>query len=232
MKGIIPNIKTHLVPISKSKRPGTKGKKGSITIHNTANPKSTAQNERDWLVNPSNTRTASWHYAVDDKQAVLAIPEDEVAWHAGHAEGNKSSIGIEVCESGDQVKTWKHAVGLTAKILHENGWGVDKVRTHKSWSGKQCPRLILPRWNEFIKDVEETLKSLKGQGQNPGSPAKQDLSVVDIKMSFDGGPAEKFEGVFVDGRNFVGARQILERLGFKVGWDNKTQVILVDKQKS
>ena len=75
------------IPISNDKRPGTKIKAEYITVHSTANERSTAQNERDWLVNPSNKRKASWHIAVDEKQAVEAIPLNEIAYHAGNREG-------------------------------------------------------------------------------------------------------------------------------------------------
>jgi len=146
------------IPIVAQTRPGTKVEMSSITIHNTANPTSTAINERNWLINPSNTRIASWNIAVDDKMAVEAIPIDEIAYHAGNALGNRTSIGIEVCESGDQDKTWDNAVRLIASMLDERGWGVERVQTHRSWSGKNCPRLILPRWDEFINDIKSHMK--------------------------------------------------------------------------
>ena len=149
------------IPIRPDRRPGVKAKMTSITIHNTANPRSTAINERNWLVNPSNKRIASWHIAVDDNIAVEAIPLDEVAYHAGTTAGNQTSIGIEVCESGDQVKTWNNAVKLVAKMLHDRGWTTERVRTHKSWSGKNCPRLILPRWREFILDISKEMVGME-----------------------------------------------------------------------
>ena len=148
------------IPISPNRRPGTKAIMKSITIHNTANPKSNALGERNWLVSKDNKRTASWHIAIDDKQAIEAIPLDEVAWHAGNSVGNNSSIGIEVCESGNQKRTWDNAVALIAKLLHERNWDINRVTTHKAWSGKNCPRLLLPRWNEFIQAIKKELDKL------------------------------------------------------------------------
>lgn len=163
MLGLFLKPKEDFIPKTtpNKRRPGTKLNATSITIHNTGNPSSTAKNERGWLTNPSNTRTASWHYVVDEKEIILAIPVNEIAYHAGTANGNSTSIGIEICESGDQKIVWKNAVGLTAQLLFERNWDIDKVRTHKSWSGKECPRLILPRWNEFLNDTKETLEHLK-----------------------------------------------------------------------
>ena len=93
-----------------------------ITIHSTGNPKSTAMNERAWLTNPNNNVTASWHICVDEKEAVEAIPLNEVAWHAGDGgsgTGNRRSISIEICESGDRAKTLENAIKLTANLQQQ-----------------------------------------------------------------------------------------------------------------
>lgn len=155
------NYKINHIPISKDKRPGTKMTPTSITIHSTANPKSTALNERNWLVNPSNDRTASWHIAVDDKEIIEAIPLNEIAYHAGKREGNNTSIGIEICESGDRAKTIQNTIELVAKMLYERKWGVDKLKRHFDWSGKICPGILSKNnwegWNAFKIQVEREL---------------------------------------------------------------------------
>lgn len=148
-------------------RPGTKMTPTTITIHSTGNPKSTAKNERGWLTNPANDRIASWHICVDEKEAVEAIPLNEVAWHAGdgNGQGNRASIGIEICESGDREKTLANAVRLVVKLLKERGWGVDRLRRHYDWSGKVCPRILMANdwrgWKDFIKTVEKELKPVE-----------------------------------------------------------------------
>jgi len=147
------------------KRSGLKVNMASITIHNTGNPKSTARNERNYLTNPHNTSVTGYHIVIDENEAIECISTNERAWHAGdgaNGPGNNTSIGIEVCESGEQNKVWDNAVNLVAKMLKERNWGVDRVTTHQRWSGKNCPRLILPRWNEFIKDIEKELLNLRG----------------------------------------------------------------------
>jgi len=150
-------------------RPGKKLNLQYITIHSTGNPTSTAMNERNWLVNPSNTRVASWHIAVDEKLAVEAIPLDEVAYHAGTSAGNNTSIGIEICESGNREKTLDNAVKLVAKMLHERNWGVDKLRRHYDWSGKNCPRIMSANnwkeWDRFKFNVNKELMFLRQGGK-------------------------------------------------------------------
>ena len=167
-----------------NRRPGTSMHPEYITIHSTGNPSSTARNERGWLTNSSNTRTASWHIVVDEKEAIEAIPLNEVAWHAGDGgsgTGNHKSIGIEICESGDRQKTLANAANLVAKMLNERGWGVDRLRRHFDWSGKICPRIMQQNnwagWEQFKKDVAKELAggaSTVTQDKNqPSSWAKE-----------------------------------------------------------
>lgn len=115
----------------------------SITIHSTGNLTSTARNERDNLARVDNTRHASFHIVVDDKEGIECIPLDEVAWHAGdgyYGEGNRTSISIEICESGDRAKTLENAARIAAKIMQEQN--ITKMVRHFDWSEKICPRIL------------------------------------------------------------------------------------------
>lgn len=203
MLGTVLKVRQDLIPVDKYRRKGVKMTPTTLTIHNTANEKSTAANERAWLVNKENKVQASWHYVVDEKEVVLAIPEDEVALHSGTTAGNYSSISIEVCESGNQDIVWKNAVGLAASILYRRGWGVDKLRKHKDWSGKDCPRKIIPVWGKFVADIQETLNSLKGQAPSTtptpdptlkGAPFVKGKVIAD-KLNVRKGPAATFDVV-------------------------------------
>ena len=153
-----------------------------LTVHSTANPGSTARNERAWLTNPANKRTASWHICVDEREAVEAIPLDEVAWHAGdgtNGNGNRRSIGIEICESGDRTKTLENAAELIAVLLQRLGLGTEKLRRHYDWSGKPCPRILMTDnwvgWENFKCEVEKHLDALESNSglTNPINPTIQ-----------------------------------------------------------
>ena len=163
------------IPLNLDKRPGLKINPRFITIHSTANPTSTAENERGWLTNPGNTRKASWHIVVDEHRAIEAIPLDEVAYHSGSREGNNTSIGIEMCESGNRQAVLARTIKLVAKMLHERNWGVDRLRRHYDWSGKVCPRILSDNnwsgWKKFIADVEKELNLLK-QGKEAAMPKR------------------------------------------------------------
>ena len=143
-----------------------------ITVHNTANDAS-ANNEASYHNN--NNNEVSFHYVVDDKEAIQVIPESRNAWHAGDGgsgTGNRYSIGIEICYSksgGDRfVQAEKNAAYLTATLLKKYGWGIDRVKKHQDWSGKYCPHRTLDMgWDRFLNMVKAELDKLNKPAQQP-----------------------------------------------------------------
>ena len=105
---------------------------------------------------------------------IQAIPFNRNAWHCGDGGGSKDlkvlkkgkriSIGIEICYSksggGRYTAAEENAVQYIAKLLKENGWGIDRVKKHQDWNGKYCPHRILSeeRWNSFLKRIEQAMK--------------------------------------------------------------------------
>lgn len=144
-----------------------------ITIHNSYND-APAKNEASY--HNSNSNQVSFHIAIDDIEAIEVIPLNRNAWHCGdgNGNGNRKSIGIEICYSklgGEKYdKSEANAVLLVAKMLHERKWGIDRVRTHMSWSGKYCPHRILDKkngWQDFLNRVQAELKRLNSGKQKP-----------------------------------------------------------------
>lgn len=135
-----------------------------IVVHNTANDAS-ARNEIAYMI--GNNQEVSFHYAVDDKEAVQGIPEDRNAWHCGDGEygkGNREGVAIEICYSksgGDRfTQAEKNAVELIVSILKKYNWGVDKVTKHQDYSGKYCPHRTLDLgWDRFIKMIEAKMNN-------------------------------------------------------------------------
>ena len=163
-----------LLPKGHRLRPGGAYPKTTITIHSTANANSTALNERAWLDNPINNRYASWHYCVDENGVVQAIPDQEEAWHCGDTGGNRHSLSIEICESGDRVKTLLNAAKFAAEKLVEYGLTIENLRRHTDWVDKDCPRILIDPvyiyrnygWNWFVKQVEEAVESMAEKRYN------------------------------------------------------------------
>lgn len=153
------------------KRPGTHLVPKSITIHSTDNPRSTPQNERDWLMNPSNKRWASWHICVGDSYAIEAIPLNERALHAGHSRGNTESIGIEMVETGNRQKVICNTVKLTAKLLKQFNLTTNDVVRHYDWSKKNCPSILnYSGWKGWVEF--KTLLRLEIEGDKNMSEEK------------------------------------------------------------
>lgn len=136
-----------------------------ICIHNTAND-ATASNEISYM--QSNDNSVSFHIAVDDKEAILGLPLDRNAWHAGDGstgDGNRNYISVEICYSksgGDRFsQAEKNASNIVAKILKQYGWGVAQIRKHQDFSGKYCPHRTLDMgWQRFLNMIQDELDTL------------------------------------------------------------------------
>ncbi len=134
-----------------------------ITVHNTYNDAS-AENEISYMI--GNNNSVSFHVAVDDKEAVQGIPFDRNAWHAGdgNGNGNRKSIGVEICYSlsgGDRYyKAEDNAAIVIAQLMKQFNIPISNVRTHKSWSGKHCPHRMLDegRLDQFIEKINKAFK--------------------------------------------------------------------------
>lgn len=132
----------------------------TLTIHSTGNLKSTARNERNWLVNPNNKSDASWNICVDENEAIIAIPLNEKSNHSGNGVGNNTSIGLEICESGDREKTLKNAIKVSTYILKKYNLTYKDLRQHYDWNGKNCPRILREtnRWEWFVNEVKKEME--------------------------------------------------------------------------
>lgn len=163
-----------------------------ITVHNTANDAS-ARNEASYM--RSNNNQVSFHDVVDDKEVVHCIPHNRNAWHAGDGgsgTGNRKTIGIEICysKSGGSRFTAaeKNAAAYIATLLKQKGWGLDRVKRHKDWSGKNCPhRTMALGWTRFLNMIADAMGSAHVSGGGSGSEIKKNTktTVVDGSWGID-----------------------------------------------
>ena len=132
-----------------------------LTIHSTGNLKSNARQERNWLVNTTNKSGASWNICIDDKEAIIAIPLNEKSNHSGSNTGNLTSIGLEICESGDREKTLKNAIQISAFILKEFNLTYKDLRQHYDWNKKNCPPILRKEnmWEWFVIEVKKEMEA-------------------------------------------------------------------------
>ena len=143
-----------------------------ITIHNTSNSAS-ADAEIRYMI--SNDNQTSFHVCVDEKEVIQAIPFNRNAWHAGDGgsgTGNRKSIGIEIARStGDAnlfARAEQNCAEYVAKLLKERGWGIDRVKRHKDWSGKNCPHKTMEKgWQRFLNMIQTELNKLNQPKPQP-----------------------------------------------------------------
>lgn len=137
-----------------------------ITVHNTANDAS-AVNEITYM--NRNDYEISYHFAVDDIQAVQGLPLNRNGWHAsdgGSGFGNRKTIAIEICYSlsgGARFdKAEENAAELIAQLLQEYGWGIDRVKRHYDYAPnkKYCPHRTMDKgWQRFLNMIQSKLNS-------------------------------------------------------------------------
>lgn len=145
---------SHLIPKTNKEAYGYSMKPEYITVHNTGNPNASALANSTYV--DKNNGYVSWHFTVGPNEVYQELPINISGWHAGdgaQGTGNRKSIGIEVVEINGAEET---AVKFIAQLLLATGLTIDKVVPHKHWSGKICPRLILPHWDKFISDINKS----------------------------------------------------------------------------
>jgi N-acetylmuramoyl-L-alanine amidase len=156
-----------------------------ITIHNTGNSSigANAKAHANYIKGDTAANApVSWHYTVDDKCIFQHIPDNEDAFHAGDGagDGNRKSIGIEICMNadGDLIKATDNAAELTASLCRKYCIPTENIRQHQQWSGKNCPQMIRRNepysWNDFILKVKEFLTPQPEKSKEDISMPKKD----------------------------------------------------------
>lgn len=153
-----------IIPAGRNNRPGFEMTPLYITIHDTGNLNAGARNHASYLKNPSTED--SWHFTVDDKEVIQHLELSENGWHAGdgrYGQGNRRSIGIEICmhHGQDRTKAEENAAQLVAHLLKTvpslKPWP-ESIKQHFDWTGKNCPQILRGRpngWEGFLKLVEK-----------------------------------------------------------------------------
>ena len=114
----------------------------------------------------------------------------------GTTKGNNTSIGIEICEYTDkekQRKAYHNAIELVKVLLEYYNWGVDKVRTHKSWSGKACPAYLLQgkwgfTWDWFKNQISEA----KAPSNNEVDDGSFRVKILADELNVRSGPSTDY----------------------------------------
>lgn len=191
-------------------RPAWAMKPKKITIHNTGNSGrgAGAKSHNTYIHNlaskdPRDTTHVSWHLTVDDKFIYQHLPFNENAWHCGDGSGvksgNRTSIGIEICENPDMdyKRAEENAIALTVHLMKAFGLMPADVVPHQAWSGKYCPRVILSRDGTFTPFRERITKAYKSNSvdttkevpklHKPSSGSLRKFEIEFLKKALDDG---------------------------------------------
>lgn len=165
-----PKLDVQLLTINDYSRPGTKSDKiQSIVIHYTANPGSSAQQNRDYFegLKDSHLTQASSHFIVGiHGEIIQCIPTWEVAYASNSR--NNDSVSIETChktEDGSYTKkTYASLVQLTAWLCMKFDLTERDVIRHYDITEKNCPKYFVEHedaWDDFRQDVKEQMKAMR-----------------------------------------------------------------------
>lgn len=159
-----PELDVQLLPVNMYSRSGkTLEQVNGIVVHYTANPGSTAQQNRDYFAGlaESHTTSASSHFVIGlDGEIIQCVPCGEIAYASN--ERNEDTIAIECCIEDDtgkfNDKTYESLVKLVTWLIGRYDLGVDDVIRHYDVTGKNCPKYYVEKpeaWEQFKCDLVE-----------------------------------------------------------------------------
>lgn len=144
-------------------RPGEKlGKVKNIFVHYTANPETSAEQNRNYFENLKDTQetSASAHFIIGyDGEIIQCIPLEEIAYAV--KKRNYDSISIECCYLSEDGKfteaTYQSLLNLTDWLLYEYDLRPKDVLRHYDAGGKMCPLYYVEHedaWEKFLEDLK------------------------------------------------------------------------------
>lgn len=187
-----------------------------VTLHNAATT-TNAKNLNSYMHNcchdPNLVNIKSWHFSVDENEIIQGLPLARNGWHAGdgNGQGNRNSIGIEICRDlifDDAAKLYSraedNACKLAACLLYMKGYDTSHIAWHNTWMpSKPCPHRVINynRKDEVIEKIKKYLKVLK-TGKALEEEEKNILYCVQL-------------GAFKDKNNAENLLRLIRRQGFK-----------------
>lgn len=106
-----------------------------VTVHHWGNDGQSFDGVLNYLAS-NNARTSSAHFILQEDRVACIVSPADAAWHAGHAAGNATTIGIECrpeMTAGD--------LATLASLIRwlEGVYGPLTVYKHSDWAATACP---------------------------------------------------------------------------------------------
>lgn len=158
-----PEIVEDFLTISEYNRPGTKlGSVNNIFVHYTANPKTSAAQNRSYFESLGETheRAASAHFIIGyEGEIIQCIPLEEEAYAV--VDRNKDSVSIECCfieEDGSFTQeTYDSLIAMLVWLTDKYHLEAKDILRHYDCGGKRCPLYYVDHedaWEKLLYDVE------------------------------------------------------------------------------
>lgn len=139
----------------------------SVVVHYTANPGSTADNNRNYFNNLAKTELtyASSHFVIGlEGEIIQCLPLTEQSYASN--DRNDDTISIECCHPDTTGKfnesTYYALVNLTAGLCIEFNLKKEDIIRHYDVTGKKCPLYFVEHedeWETFKEDVMKVVES-------------------------------------------------------------------------
>jgi len=162
-----PQLDVQLLTINEYSRPGLETDTiQGVVIHYTANPGSTAQDNRNYfesLKDTGNNKVSSNFIIGLEGEIIQCIPTSEIAYASN--DRNNDTVSIECChpdETGEFTEaTYGSLVELTAFLCGKFNLSTDEIIRHYDVTGKECPRYFVDnedKWQTFKEDVADYIE--------------------------------------------------------------------------
>ena len=162
-----PEYDVQLLTVNEYSRPGTAiDKITGIVVHYTANPGTTAQQNRNYFEGLKDTHTTevSSNFVIGiEGEIVQCVPTWEVAYASNSR--NIDTVSIECChpdESGVFTdETYRSMVQLCAWLCMKFDLNEKDVIRHYDVTGKNCPKYFVEdekAWKKFRKDIKAAME--------------------------------------------------------------------------
>ena len=162
-----PEIDVQLLTVNPYSRPGFRSEKiRNIVIHYTANPGTSAAQNRSYFESLKDTKNtkASSHFIVGIQGEIIqCVPTWEYAYASN--DRNSDTVSIETCHVSKDGKyteeTYGSLVHLTAWLCEKFGLTEEDVIRHYDVTGKICPKYFVDdedAWITFKQDVKKRLE--------------------------------------------------------------------------
>ena len=163
-----PDFAVELLTVNEYSRPGTElAQVNGIVVHYTANPGTTAQQNRDYFegLAQSGETHASSHFVIGiSGEIIQCIPCNEIAYASN--DRNSDTVSIECCIPDDTGKftdaTYGSLVHLVTWLMGRYDLTTDDVIRHYDVTGKACPKYYVENeaaWEQFKSDLVDYIET-------------------------------------------------------------------------